>query len=76
METKLTPQIVHTELDRILGIKRVLKKRVIRYCFDGTLESLNHVYHVQGIGQDKSYVSRRWVNRNRALLTQCLQGRF
>lgn len=61
LEIKLTTQIVDSELTTIPGIGRVLKDRIVRQCFDGTLESLYRVGNVHGIGEEKSQAIHQWV---------------
>jgi len=76
LETKLTTQIAHQELERIPGIGPVLKDRIIRSCFDGTLESLNRAGNVRGIGYEKSRAIYQWVRSTRSRIPQLLLGDF
>ena len=73
LEVKLTTHIVIRELDKIPGIGRVLTDRIMRLCFDGTLNSLNYIGNIQGIGEEKSYAIRRWVSNTRRKMPQLLR---
>ncbi|MFH0897617.1 MAG: hypothetical protein V1850_06185 [Candidatus Bathyarchaeota archaeon] len=72
MEVKLTAQMVDTELTTIPGIGIVLKDRIVRQCFDGTLESLYRAGNVQGIGEEKNQAIRQWVGRTRSRIPKLL----
>ena len=76
LEAKLTSQIVDKELEGIPGIGRVLKERIIRECFDGTLESLNAVGNVQGIGDEKMHAIDQWIKEARLKMPGLLLGDF
>jgi len=77
LEIKLTTQIVDRDLEKIPGIGRVLKERIIGSCFNGTLESLlNARIHVRGIGDEKNYAIRRWIRNTRAKMPQLLRASF
>ena len=55
LERTLSTIIVNNELDDIPGIGAVLKERIIRSCFDGTIESIRRASGVRGIGEEKYY---------------------
>jgi hypothetical protein len=76
LERCLTMHLVNQELDKIPGIGSVLKDRIISNCFDGTLESLNTVQYVHGIGSEKSYAVSRWAQNMRMRLPQLQQDDF
>jgi len=77
LEIKLTTQIVDRNLEDIPGIGGVLKERILRRCFDGTLESLlNARVYVRGIGDEKNYSIFQWVRNTRAKLPQLLRANF
>ena len=65
------------ELDKIPGMGRVLKDRIIRRCFNGNLESLTNArIYVHGIGEEKSFAIHRWVRDTRAKMPQLLHTNF
>ncbi len=76
LEKILTPQIVSTELTDVPGIGSVLKDRLIKECFNGTLESLNRASSVHGIGHDKGKAVEKWVRQTRRKMPQLLQRDF
>ena len=76
LETAATTYLVNLEFTRIPGIGPVLKERVMRLCFDGTLQSLRRAYIVEGIGETKAYAINRWVNQAQVKLPRILRGTF
>lgn len=76
LERAATVSVFETSFTDIPGIGKVLKERVRRTCFDGTLESLNRAWGVHGIGESKAYEIRRWVERMQRILPSILGGDF
>jgi len=65
-----------SEFTNIQGIGPILKERVRRTCFDGTLISLNRAWRVHGIGESKVYEIRNWVNGAIYRLPRLLESDF
>jgi len=76
LEVMLTTQIVNKELDQIPGIGPVLKDRIIRHCFDGSLGSLSDSRFVHGIGEQKHAIIREWVKNTEPRIPQLLLEDF
>lgn len=76
VERTLSSIIVNTELDDVPGIGPILKERIIRYCFDGTLESLRRASNVHGIGEEKYRAILQWVNNKRYSMPRLLTKDF
>jgi prefoldin subunit 5 len=77
LELTLTTQIVNKELDTIPGIGKLLKDRILKRCFNGTLDSLvNAQRYVHGIGDEKNSAIRQWVRNTRAKMPQLLHADF
>jgi len=76
LERAATVSVFDTRFTSIPGIGKVLKERVRRTCFDGTLKSLNRAWGVRGIGESKAYEIRRWVERMERILPSVLRGNF
>jgi hypothetical protein len=76
LENTLSTIIVNTELDDVPGIGPVLKERIIRSCFDGTIESLRRAGNVRGIGEEKYHAILHWVNTKSSLMPQLLRKDF
>lgn len=76
LETAATTYLVNLELGSIPGIGPVLKDRVIRVCFDGTLNSLRQAWRVHGIGEQKAHAIARWVDQAQRKLLVILKGPF
>lgn len=75
LERTLATIIVNNELS-IPGIGPVLKERVIRSCFDGTLGSIRRASGVHGIGEQKYSAIFYWVNSKEANFAHRLSGDF
>jgi len=76
LEAALSKHLVDSEFTNITGIGPVLKDRVIRYCFDGTLKSLRGAGSVRGIGYQKEVAITRWLNLAEKRLPTLLQKGF
>jgi len=76
LEIAATVFVFETGFTSIPGIGKVLKERVRRRCFDGTLQSLNRAWGVHGIGESKAYEIRSWVERTKRRLPSILKGDF
>ncbi len=75
--------IVDEGLGEVPGIGPVLKERIIKGCFDGTLESLEDLpylrssgWRLRGIGEEKAQAVSRWARRVKERLPELLQGDF
>lgn len=68
--------LVNRELEKISGIGKTLKQRILQQCFEGTLSSLNRVDHVHGIGREKADAVRLWINNAIKRLPGIIQGEF
>lgn len=76
LERAATVFVFETEFTNIPGIGKILKERIRRTCFDGTLRSLDRAGGVYGIGDNKAYEIRMWVKRTQQRLPRMLQGDF
>ncbi|MBA7638720.1 hypothetical protein ES703_46376 [subsurface metagenome] len=76
LEKRITTIIFEKEFTDIKGIGKVLKDRIRRQCFNGTLDSLRYAGSVQGIGDEKGYDIHQWISRTRRKLPQLLSGEF
>jgi len=76
LEKQVTTIIFEKEFIDIKGIGIVLKDRIRRQCFNGTLDSLRYAGSVQGIGDEKGYDIHQWISRTRRKLPQLLRGKF
>lgn len=76
LEKRITTIIFENEFTDIKGIGTVLKDRIRRQCFNGTLDSLRYAGSVQGIGDEKRYDIHQWISRTRRKLPQLLRGEF
>jgi len=61
LRVTLAYYLVNERLEEIPGIGPVLKERIVRYCFDGRLDSLLNAYRIRGIGYQKYNSIRSWV---------------
>ncbi|MCW3988811.1 MAG: hypothetical protein NWE88_01900 [Candidatus Bathyarchaeota archaeon] len=76
LEKRITTIIFENEFTNIKGIGTVLRDRIRRQCFNGTLDSLRYSGSVQGIGEEKGYEIQQWISRTRRKLPQRLRGEF
>lgn len=76
LEVAATIYLVNLEFTSIPGIGPVLKDRVMRTCFDGTLQSLRRAWTVYGIGEERAYAIAVWVNQAQRKLPLILEGKF
>jgi len=76
LEKRITTIIFENEFTNINGIGSVLRDRIRRQCFNGTLDSLRYASSVQGIGDEKRYDINQWISRTRQKLPQLLKGEF
>ncbi len=72
----LASALVDTVLPEIRGIGTRLKDRIVEACFDGTLESLNDVQHVPGVGADTALAIQTWIQGLQNQLPQLLKDDF
>ena len=68
--------VVETQLTQIDGIGPKLRDRIIRYSFDGTLDSLRRAYRVRGVGQQKQWAIRHWIAQKERELPRLMKGSF
>lgn len=83
LRAHLIKHIVNERLDEVPGIGPVLKERIIKGCFDGTLESLEALpylrarsWHLRGIGKEKAQAVGRWAREVKERLPEFLEGDF
>lgn len=76
LEKAATVFVFETGFTGIPGIGKVLKERVRRTCFNGTLQSLGGAWRVNGIGDNKAYEIRKWIETTRRRLPSILKGDF
>lgn len=76
LEVAATTYLVNLEFTNIPGIGPILKNRVMRTCFDGTLQSLRRAWRVYGIGEERAYAISAWVNQAQRKLPLILGGAF
>lgn len=76
LKAAATVHLVDLEFTNIPGIGQVLKDRVMRRCFDGTLESLRRAWTVYGIGEERAHAINVWVNQAQRKLPLILEGEF
>ncbi len=72
----LTIHLINTRFTEIPGIGTKLKDRIVRTCFDGTLESLLRSQRAHGVGQEKAAAIRSWVYRMKQTLPKLLDKDF
>lgn len=76
-ERTLTMQLVNNLSLEVPGIGTKLKDRIIATCFDGSLESLLRAQqYVPGIGKQKEYAIRVWVNNLQHQMPQLVASDF
>ena len=63
LEDTLTMQLVNDEFNQIPGVVTELRDRVLKQCFNGTLESLYQAPFVFGVGENRGWAIFRWVNK-------------
>lgn len=76
LEAALSKYLIDLEFTKIPGIGPVLKDRVVRYCFDGTLKSLRRAQGIRGIGDQRAFAIKMWVDQTERRLPTLLQGYF
>lgn len=76
LEGTLTMHLVQRELDRIPGVGPELRYRVLKQCFNGTLESLYQAPFVYGVGENRGWSIHCWVKETRQRLPALLTGDF
>jgi hypothetical protein len=76
LEDTLTMHLVTGELDQIPGIGTELRDRVLKLCFNGTLESLYQAPFVYGVGENRGWAIHCWVKETRMRLPDLLTGTF
>jgi hypothetical protein len=76
LEDTLTMHLVTGELDQIPGIGTELRDRVLKQCFNGTLESLYQAPFVYGVGENRGWAIHCWVKETRMRLPDLLTGTF
>lgn len=76
LEAAAVIYLVNLDFTNIPGIGPVLKDRVMRRCFDGTLESLRRAWIVYGIGEERAHAINVWVNQAQRKLPIILEGEF
>lgn len=68
--------LVETQLAQIDGIGPKLQEQIIRYSFDGTLDSLRGAYRVRGVGRQKQWNIQRWVEQKKLELPLLMEQDF
>jgi hypothetical protein len=76
MERVVTLQLLNGSFLEVPGIGPRLKERIVHACFNGSLESLLRSQHVHGIGAEKAYAIRTWVQNMQRRLPQLVKGDF
>ncbi len=76
LEKAATKHIFHKEFTSIPGIGPKLKQRIEHSVFNGNLDSLYRSYRVQGIGDQKYSLIRRWVDNKKHSMPHILQSNF
>lgn len=72
----LARSLVNGPLSEVRGVGSRLKDRIVEICFDGTLESLNEVQQVPGVGPDMTLEIGTWVQQMRNRLPELLKKDF
>jgi hypothetical protein len=76
LEGTLTTHLVNGELDQIPGIGIELQDRVLKQCFNGTLESLYQAPFVYGVGENRGWAILCWVKETYMRLPELLAKDF
>lgn len=76
LEKAATIYIFESDFTSIPGIGKILKDRIRRTVFDGTLQSLHRAWGVHGIGESKAYEIRKWIEKTARRLPYVLNGHF
>ncbi len=76
LEVAASKFVIQKELTNVSGIGEILKKRIIQLCFKNTLNSLDNVEHIQGVGSEKALAIRLWVKDAIHRLPEVIQGDF
>ena len=76
LKKAMTTHLVITRLTEIDGIGPILRDRIISQCFNGTLKSLAKARYIQGIGNEKMWAIKNWINRVQSQLPQLMTGYF
>jgi len=71
-----TIYLINSEFTSIPGVGPILRDRVMKECFNGTLESLYRASMVHGIGEERARAICAWVNNAERRLPQILKGNF
>ena len=72
----LITYLVNSRFTNIPGIGSTLRDRIVRTCFDGTLDSLNRSPHVRGVGPEKAAAIRAWVYQMNRVIPALLKSDF
>jgi len=76
LERALTQALIDSSFLKIPGIGPKLRDRILGTCFDGSLDSLLRAHQVYGVGQEKSFAIRNWVQQMRRGFTSRLEEDF
>jgi len=71
-----TTYIFNKDFTNIPGIGRILKERIQRSVFNGTLDSLYRCNRVQGIGEQKYWEIRRWIEYTKRTMYRVIESNF
>jgi hypothetical protein len=83
LKARLINHLVSEGLTVVTGIGPILKERIMKFCFDGTLESLENLpylrsrgWRLQGIGEEKARAISRWAEKIKKRLPELLEEDF
>ena len=76
LEKAATIYLFNRTFQQIPGIGPKLKERIEKKVFNGTLNSLNNAWKVNGIGEEKTNNIRNWVREKKVELPRILNGDF
>lgn len=72
----LASSLVNGPLSEVRGVGPKLRDRIAEGCFNGTLESLNEVQLIPGVGLDMARDISAWVQQMRNRVPELLRGDF
>lgn len=75
-EQYLAEQIVEKKLINVPGIGKILRDDIVTYCFDGSISSLLEAHRLRGIGPEKHYNIREFVNQAEDDISKRITTRF
>jgi len=76
LEVAASTYLFNSEFTSIPGIGPILKERVMKNCFDGTLQSIRRAWMVRGIGEERAHSINLWVDRAQRKLSYLIMSGY